>query len=164
MEVTYALAREMVLMGGRVEQGDAAQRMVEDAIGSGRALELFVKMVEGQGGDPRIVDDYSLLALAKHVEEIKAECAGYITDINAYEVGLVTLALGGGRKKKEDTIDPGVGIVLKRRTGAWVEKGEGIATVYFSNAFAEDIKKRFISAITIEETPPPIPSMIVAKM
>jgi pyrimidine-nucleoside phosphorylase len=164
MEVTYALAREMLLLGEIVEDSDAAQRILEGTIGSGKALELFSKMVEKQGGDPRVVDDYSILPLAKNTEEIKADHPGYITNIDAYEVGLVTLALGGGRRTKEDSIDPGVGLVLKRRSGAWVEKGEVIAKVYFTNSFADDIRKRFVSAITIEETPVEIPSMIIGKI
>lgn len=164
MEVTYALTREMLVMGERAENKDTAQQLLEEAIGSGKALERFRKMVEHQGGDPHVVDDYSILPLAGNAEAIRADRSGFITGIDAYQVGLVTLALGGGRKKKEDAIDPGVGIVFERRDGAWVEEGDVIATVYHGEEFAGEIKKRLFSAITIEETPKEIPAMIIGLL
>ncbi len=161
MEVTYALAREMLLLSGQVADRDAAQQLLEDAILSGKALESFSNMVEDQEGDPRVVDDYTILPIAAKREEIKASRAGYITNINAYEVGLVVLELGGGRRRIEDSIDPGVGIVFQRRSAAWVEEGDVIAAVYYNRELGEDIKRRLISAISIGDTPPQIPPMIL---
>ncbi len=161
MEITFALAREMLHMGGKVEDGDTAQKLLEDKIASGTALELFQKMVELQGGNPEVVDDYSILSAAKNNEEIKAESSGYLAEINAYEVGIAALMLGGGRRKKEDSINSGVGVIFEKKVGDRVEKGEILATIYYDKVLDEETAKRFTSAIKISSEPVKKPAVIL---
>jgi pyrimidine-nucleoside phosphorylase len=151
MEVTYWLGAEMLLMGGVVSNKEDALSMLKKAIGSGRALDKFIKMIELQGGNPKVIDDYALLPLSKNNKEIRAENAGFIEAINAYEVGIVNLLLGGGRRKKEDEIDPAVGIVFEKKVGDRVERDETIAIIYYRDNLSEDIEKRFVSAVKISE-------------
>lgn len=149
MEVTYSLGADMLFMGEITSSRENAFSMLKAAIRNGRALDKFRKMIEVQGGNSKVIDDYSLLPTANNKKEIKAKSAGFIKTINAYEVGIVNLLLGGGRKEKEDEIDPGVGIVFEKKVGDRVEKDERIATIYYRDNLGEDIKKRFAFAIKI---------------
>jgi pyrimidine-nucleoside phosphorylase len=161
MEVTFALGREMIIMAEKAVDGATAQSMLEDAIASGKALERFRNVVELQGGDPRVVDDYSLLPQSKNRTEIKAERSGYISKIDCYEVGVVNLMLGGGRKRKEDSIDPGVGIVFRKKVGETVEKEESFAVLHHDDDLDKETVERFISSVTIiDERPSPLPLLL----
>ena len=122
-----------------------ARKKVKDTILSGKALEKFKEFITKQKGDISFIDDYTLLPLSKPYE-IKAEADGFVKEIDSYKIGELSMALGGGRKKKEDKIDYGVGILLNKKTGDKVEKGELLATVYCSGVMTEEIKRDFVNA------------------
>lgn len=164
MEVTFALGREMLIMAGKARDGVTAQTMLEDAIASGRALEKFRDMVERQHGDPEVIDDYSMLPRAKNSLKIKADRPGYLVDIDAYEVGMTNLMLGGGRKKKEDSIDYGVGIVFEKKVGDVVEKGEPIAVLHHENDLHNRTVDRFLSSITLGSEQPPLFQLFLERV
>lgn len=103
---------------------------VTSAIPSGRALDKFRQMVEQQGGDPRIVDDYSLLPTAPNRTTIPAPRAGFVSDIDPYAVGIAVAHLGGGRLKTTDEIDHAVGVIVKARRGEAVKVGEPVFEVH----------------------------------
>jgi len=130
MEVTYALAAEMMMLGGLAGDRAAARDTLEGAIASGAAAEKFKEIIEAQGGNPAVVDDPALLPQAEAIELFRASRRGFIAQIEPRAVGRGIIALGGGRTTMEDAIDPGVGFVITAKPGDWVEAGEPIASVF----------------------------------
>ena len=127
MEVTYALGAEMLVLAGAAADEDAARRMMEIAIGTGRAAEHFQKIIEAQGGNPAVVDDPALLPQAQEVELFAAPRRGFIARVEPRAIGRGIIALGGGRTTMEDKLDLSVGFVITARPGDWVEQGEPLA-------------------------------------
>ena len=128
-EVTYALSSSMLILAGRVKSFNEGIKLSEQQIRNGKALEKFKQMLQNQGGDTRIVEDYTLLPEAKFRLEVKALKTGYVQSINTFEIGMVALELGAGRKTKETKIDYGVGLLIKKKVGDLVKKGETLAIV-----------------------------------
>lgn len=153
MEVTFTLGSEMLMIGDMASNRDEAILLLKEAIKSGKALATFRKMIELQGGNPLVVDNYSILPVSKDTREIKVKDTGWISEIDAYEVGIINLLLGGGRKKKEDRVNPRVGIVFEKKVGDRVDKDEPLATIYYDNVLDDKIEKRFISCIKLVSQP-----------
>jgi pyrimidine-nucleoside phosphorylase len=130
MEVTYALAAEMMLLGDMVADRAEALEQLERAVSSGAAAEKFKQIIEAQGGNPAVVDDPALLPQAEAIELFRAARRGFIVQIEPRAVGRGIISLGGGRTTMEDVIDPGVGFVITAKPGDWVEAGEPIASVF----------------------------------
>ena len=93
----------------------------------------IVKIVKNQGGDPAAIKDPSLLPKAKMIKEIKSEKTGWIKKLNALSFGKALIKLGGGREKKEDTIDPSVGFEFTKKVGDPVSNGETIVKIHYNN-------------------------------
>lgn len=107
------------------------QQIIKEIL-SGKALERFARFVEAQGGDPRAIDDYNLLPMSKEIIEVKLNKSGYIGKINTELVGIASMALGAGRSKKEDIIDPSVGIEVLKKTGDYIQFDEPVVRMYVS--------------------------------
>ncbi len=122
MEVTYALGAEMLLLAGVAADATAAWRLMSESISSGSALEKFREIVQAQGGDPRIVEDESLLPAAPFTEAFVSTRDGYVSEIAPRAIGYGIIALGGGRRSMEDTVDPEVGFVIDTKPGAAVQR------------------------------------------
>ncbi|WP_456444858.1 thymidine phosphorylase [Oceanithermus sp.] len=123
-ELSLALAREALEAAGE----DPAR--AEAVWKSGAALDKLRAFVAAQGGDARVVDEPERLGLAPDVYELRAEAAGVVTELDAYRVGLAVLRLGGGRERKGDAIDHGVGVRLAKKVGERVAEGDILATVF----------------------------------
>jgi pyrimidine-nucleoside phosphorylase len=133
MTVTYALGVEMLLLAG-VAKGEAeAQQQLEASVTSGRALDTWRRVIEAQGGDPKVVDDPERLPQAGEVEVFKAPRDGVVAQIEPRRIGRAILELGGGRRTIEDTIDPAVGFVIPAKPGDRVHAGEPLASVFARN-------------------------------
>ena len=158
MEVTYALAVEMLLVAGIDTDRAAARRRLEETVTSGRALQLFAKMIEAQGGDPRVVSDYSLLAAAPVRMEYRALEDGIVAEVPPRKVGHAIIALGGGRSKTEDTVDPAVGFMIPVKPGDSVSRGEVLAVIHArTEADAERARTALDEAIVIGTGAKPLP-------
>ncbi|HEX8850350.1 MAG TPA: thymidine phosphorylase [Gemmatimonadaceae bacterium] len=159
MEVTYALGAEMLVLGGVAADIDSARRELEKAIGTGRAAEKMQEIIEAQGGNPGVVDDPAVLPQASHVELFTAPRRGFVARVEPRAIGRGIIALGGGRTKIEDVVDPSVGFVITAKPGDWVEVGEPLATVFASDrAGVESGRSTLRSAIVIaDEADPPLP-------
>jgi pyrimidine-nucleoside phosphorylase len=129
-DVVRVLAARMVMLAGVDRDEGAAVRRVDDALSSGRALEVFAKMVERQGGDRRIVDDYSQLPSTPDRERVNATRAGYVMAIPAEAIGRASHALGAGRSRVGDAIDHGVGIVMMTSPGDAVRAGDPLLELH----------------------------------
>jgi len=159
MQVTYALGAEMLVLGGAATNTDQARRKMEVSISSGRAAEMFQKIIAAQGGDPNVVDDPSRLPQAKEVEIFTAPKAGVIARVEPRAVGRGIIALGGGRTRMEDTIDPSVGFVIRARPGDVVRVGEPMATIFARNeaGIAAGMASLAEAIHIAEEAEPPLP-------
>ena len=155
-ELVLTLGSQMVVLAEQATSLDEARQMLIDAIKTGKALNKFKTFLSNQGGDDSIVDSPEKLPSAKYQVEFKAKKDGFITEIIANEIGVASMMLGAGRQTKEDVIDLGVGIVLNKKVGEHVEKGENILTIHTNTKEIDDILYKLDNSITIEskgETP-----------
>ena len=128
--LTVELGAEMLLLGGVAATLAEARGAIEAAIADGRGLERFRRVVAAQGGDPAVVDDPSRLPSSTMLRDVLAPSAGVVETIDTEGVGLAAMALGAGRARVEDRIDPAAGIVVHKKLGDRVERGEPLCTLH----------------------------------
>jgi len=132
-ELALELSAWMFYLGRRAPSVGEGRLLAEEMIASGKALAKFRDLIRLQRGDTGVLDQTSRLASAKLKSEFAAAAAGFITSIQCEQVGVACLMLGGGRNKKDDIIDPLVGLELHKKTGDAVAVGESIATIYHND-------------------------------
>lgn len=146
------LGAYMLLLSKVADNFEEGVQKIRDAISSGSALDKLRVFIENQGGDKRVVDDYSLLPQANNIVEVKSPKNGYISKIEAEEVGMSAMILGAGRETKEDTLDMAVGIVLEKKVGEYVNKGDILAYIHYNKEDKfESARERFINSYEIVE-------------
>ncbi|UCD06780.1 MAG: thymidine phosphorylase [candidate division WOR-3 bacterium] len=150
MEVTLTLGAEMLKLA-KVRGGiDLLQERIE----SGAALSKFRKMIECQGGDSRVIEDYSYLPLPKYTIDLMAKRTGYVSGIDCFSIGILLIDLGGGRKRKEDSIDASCGFKIHKKTGDHVNRGTCLAQVCSDDrSKAQRIADRLKQAFSIQSKP-----------
>ncbi len=141
--LTLELAHEMLRLGGK----DPA--LAEKALADGSGLKKFAEIIAAQGGDPKVCEDLDRLPKAQFTEPLCAEKSGYIQAVDTKEVGIGALVLGAGREKKEDAIDPGVGLMLKKRVGDKIEAGEPLMIIHHNKTGLDAARKRLLAAYKI---------------
>ncbi|MGG0642701.1 pyrimidine-nucleoside phosphorylase [Sporosarcina gallistercoris] len=129
-ELCLVLGSKMLIAGEKAKDTQDARNQLNQVIQDGSALELFAKFLEAQGGNPEIVKNPDLLPKAAHQFEVKSTSTGFVTKMEADEIGVAAMLLGAGRATKEDDIDLAVGIVLKKKIGDAVNTGETIAVIH----------------------------------
>lgn len=154
-EVSITLAAEMLRLAGKGSFEDCLD-MAEDALSSGRALEALRVMIAAQGGDPNVIEDYSLFGKASNSLEVFSEEDGFVESISCEETGMISLKLGAGRKSKEASIDPTAGIIFDKKVGDPVQKGERLGTLYTSTeceftALGEEFRSLFCVKPSLSE-------------
>jgi pyrimidine-nucleoside phosphorylase len=153
-EVTLALSAELLVSAGVSSTRDEATTRLERLLADGSAAERFIRQVERQGGDPRVVADPDRLPVAPVQREYRARQAGTITRLDARELGLAAVELGAGRTRVEDEVDPRVGFVLEVCLSDPVEQGDLIAMIHAADeASAGLAADRLARAISISEKP-----------
>ena len=130
VELIETLASHMLILGGAVKDFDEGLMRVRESIQSGKALDKFKQFVAAQGGDTKYIDHPELFEQADIIEEIRSEQDGFVGSIDAQEMGICSLILGGGRETKESVIDPTVGLVFSKKVSDPVKKGDVLATIY----------------------------------
>lgn len=167
-DISIALAAHMIHIAGVEKTFPKALKKAQDMVSSGKALEEFRKLLRSQGGDERVVDDYSLLPQATAKTEVKATKDGYIKMFQNDQIGLLLIELGGGRKMKTDIIDHAVGFEFHKKIGDKVKKGESIFTIHHhpeQKAIADKIKKTFLSEVlTMSASKVKTPKLILEKL
>ena len=149
------LAGWMLYLGGVAGTVADGKQESEKLISSGKALEKFRQMVELQGGDPRAVDNTDRLPKAEHTMEVTSNKSGFVTEWQCENVGTACVILGGGRERKEDSVDPAVGFVMHKKVGARVEAGESLATVHYnSEPKAARARQLLAESCQIADSPP----------
>jgi pyrimidine-nucleoside phosphorylase len=151
MDITYALGVQMLRMA-KIRGGI---RILKQKIANGQALEKFIEIIQNQGGDPRVVDDYGLLPRAGTSLKVTANKTGFVHDIDTHAMGMALVALGGGRLKKEDDIDPSCGFEMRKKIGDHAGKGETLAVIFSNDeGRARTARNHVHNSITIKETKP----------
>lgn len=155
------LAAMMLYLGKVVVDMEEGQILVRKLISSGIALEKFRQMIEAQGGDPNVIDDFSLLPQAKLKTEVLAQTQGYITAIDTLGVGHAAMHLGAGRRRIDSEIDYSVGLQINAKIGDYVEKGESLCTIYYNDEnFLAMTQKRLEKAYQIGKEKPPLSVLV----
>jgi pyrimidine-nucleoside phosphorylase len=168
MEVVYALGVEMLLAAGVERTSAKARKKLDIALASGLAAEKFEQVIEAQGGNPRVVDDPAVLPQAQAVEIYAAPATGVVTRVEPRTIGRAVIAMGGGRLRMEDAVDPTVGFVISVKPGDKVLAGEPIASVYARDASGvqlgcEALGRAIQIALRLAEEPLPLVSHRVTQ-
>ena len=154
-DLCIELAAWMLYCGARATSVENGRALAAELIQNGAALEKFREIVILQGGDPKIVDDTSLLPRAANRAVVASPADGFVTSIQCEHVGTATVVLGGGREKKEDSVDPAVGLVLHKKVADAVRAGEPLCTIYYnSDARLPEARRLLEGAYTVAEHPP----------
>ncbi len=149
-ELCLTLGSYMLLMGGAAKTEEEGREMLKEAVADGRALRKLAEFVKAQGGDEKTVYEPELLPRTRMVEPVLAEGDGYVERLVCDEVGICSLILGGGRETKESVIDLSVGIVLEKKVGAQVKKGDVLAWLHANDSERlQAAKERLLAAYTI---------------
>jgi pyrimidine-nucleoside phosphorylase len=154
-QLCLELAGWMLHLGGVSATVVEGKKQSEKLIASGKALDRFRQMVELQEGDPRAVDDPKKLPHAQHMARVTSPTDGYLAALQCEQVGTACVILGGGRERKEDSVDPAVGIVLHKKVGDAVSVGEPLATIYY-NAEARAARARELLEQSYQITASPV--------
>jgi pyrimidine-nucleoside phosphorylase len=132
-ELSLILAAWMFFLSKRVQGIDEGRELAEQMITSGKAREKFRQMIQLQGGNASVIDQPELLPQAGQKAEVKSPASGYVTEITCEQIGIAGVLLGGGRAKKEDSVDPAVGMIVHKKIGDRVQAGESLCTVYYNS-------------------------------
>ena len=159
-ELTLILGAEMLVLAGISKTTAQARAILEDHIKDGSALAAFKQLITDQGGDASIVDHPEKLPQADGQVDVIAQASGYITAIETNELGLASVKIGGGRAKKDDIVDPAVGIMMHKKLGDAVKAGEPLATLYVNTEAPEEVQTQVLNSFTIGETKPELPPLI----
>jgi len=154
-EVSVELAAWMFYLADRTPSVDQGRQLASELIGNQSALQKFREIITQQGGDPGVIDDPQRLPQAQHQSPFLSRSSGFVTSIQCEQIGIASLVLGGGREKKEDVIDPAVGLVLHKKVGDPVREGEPLCTIHYnSDAQLADARALLQQAYLISEKPP----------
>lgn len=165
VECTLVLGAEMLVLGGVAKDVAAARQALEAAIASGKAIAVMEKMVAAQGGDAKVVADPSRLEVAKVVVDVVAPRAGFVTAVDALAIGLTGVAMGAGRTRADQAVDPAVGLEIPKKPGDRVEKGEVVARLFVRDrAAGEALRSRVADAFTYGDAAPPRPPLVVDRV
>lgn len=165
MEVTHMLAGTMIKLGEKAATVEEGIQKSKKAVANGQAFEKWLELTQHQGGDIEVLQALDTYPKAKHRFTYDASQSGYITEINAYNIGIASMELGAGRKKKEDGIDPTAGIELKYKTGNKIKKGETLAVGFTNNKESIDIAIDVLDdAFTIKQEAPEATPMIISRV
>lgn len=148
-ELCLTLGSFMVYLAKKANSLDEARQMLEEVIANGKALEAFKTFLSSQGGDASVVDEPSKLPTAQFVIELPAKEDGYVQELIADEIGTAAMMLGAGRATKDSVIDLAVGLVLQKKIGDAVKKGESLLTIHTNTEEIDNVKELLYSSIIV---------------
>ncbi|MCU4670769.1 pyrimidine-nucleoside phosphorylase [Bacillus paralicheniformis] len=150
-ELVLTLGSQMVVLAKKAETLDEAREKLIDVMKNGKALQKFKDFLQNQGGDSSVADNPEKLPQAAYKIDVPAKEAGVVSEIVADQIGVAAMLLGAGRATKEDKIDLAVGIMLRKKVGDAVEKGEPLVTLYANRENVDDVIAKVYDNIQISE-------------
>jgi pyrimidine-nucleoside phosphorylase len=163
-DLSLELSAWMFFLAERTKSVDEGRALAEKLVASGEALQKFRQGIALQGGNARVIDDYNLLPQAPNRKEIKSRSNGYLSATNCMEFGIALATLGGGREKKEDTIDPGVGLEFHKRIGDRITTEETLVTIFYNDdAKLPEATARIENSFVFSDQPVP-PKKLVRRL
>jgi pyrimidine-nucleoside phosphorylase len=163
MEVTYALGGAMLWLGKKAGSMHEGIEKCKGMIANGKAYDKFRELVKRQGGDISYLDDPKKYPASAHVIEVRSERSGFVAGYETMQVGLLAIELGAGRMKVDDVLDMKAGIVITKKIGDSVERGELLATIYTEkDEIVSDVARRLRSLIHVDEMQSAPPTLIAS--
>ncbi|EEH99259.1 pyrimidine-nucleoside phosphorylase [Clostridium tertium] len=154
-ELCLRLGAQMLKLSNIEVDVNKGRAILEEVLKNGKALEKLKELVANQGGDVSVIEDKNLFTIAEIAHEVKAQEEGYVYELNAEKVGIASLLAGAGRETKDDVIDYGAGIILSKKMGSYVNKGDILATIYTSDmSRIEKSEEMLLSAYTMSNEKP----------
>ena len=164
-ELTLDLCAQMLVLGKISKTHAAGYTLAQRKLSDGSAWQVFQKMVKNQGGDLTLFEDPSRIALAPQAIELKAKKSGFLTSIQTETVGKVLIELGGGRKKASDPVHPDVGLILHKKLGEKIKKGDPLITLYAQESTnCAELEKTLFEAVQISPKKKAVPSLILERI
>ena len=164
-ELSVLLAARMLMAAGVASEEADAEARVRAAIRSGAGVEKFRQIIEHQGGDPRVVDDYSRLPSAPDRDSVAAPSSGFVSVLEAERVGRAAVALGAGRGRLDDVIDHGVGITIVAPPGSEVRAGDRVMEIRHRAGRGLEIARALLhEAVQISDVPPVAGPIVVDRV
>ncbi|SFD51690.1 pyrimidine-nucleoside phosphorylase [Lentibacillus persicus] len=163
-ELCLELGSQMVVLGGKANTLKEAKELLYDNLHNGKALDHFKQFLESQGGDAGVVDNPDLLPQAAHTFELSAKQSGTVSEIIADNIGTAAMMLGAGRATKDSEIDLSVGIVLNKKVGDPIDKGESLLRIHANTDQVEDVKEKLYESIAITSETVESPPLIYDKI
>ncbi len=160
-ELCLVLGSHMVHLAGKAENPETARRQLEKIQQSGQGLQKFREMVQNQGGDASCADNPSMLQPARETCRVTTPVSGYVTAIQAEQIGIAAMTLGAGRETKESPIDLAVGIKLDKKVGDRVDKGDTLSTLYYNDSDRGEKARQMVSEAYSLGPEPPAPRKLV---
>jgi pyrimidine-nucleoside phosphorylase len=157
------LSAWMIHLGGQADTLEDGRARYDELIRSGAGATKFQEIIERQGGDPRVVDDPQRLPQAREREDMLAPADGFLARMETERMGWGTMALGAGRQRLDDMIDPAVGVIFHKKVGDSVRAGEPLATLHYNqpNRLAE--AQRWFEGAFVVEAQAPAPRPLILK-
>jgi len=155
-DLVLTLGSYMVVMSGKTDSMAEARKMCEGTITDGSALKKFGDMVAAQGGDRSVIDHPEIMPQAKYKIPLPAKTAGVVSRVEADEMGVASMLLGGGRQKADDKLDYAVGIMMSKKVGDKVAAGDSLLTIYSDRENVDDIKDLLYANIEISDSAEPL--------
>jgi pyrimidine-nucleoside phosphorylase len=163
-ELCLTLGSYMVLLAQKANTLDEARSMLVEVMNNGEALKTLKTFLGAQGGDGSVVDQLETLPQAKFIVELEAKQEGYVSEIIADSVGTAAMLLGAGRATKESQIDLAVGLILNKKIGDFVKKGESLVTIHSNRENVDDVMNKLYSSISISGNEVEAPKLIYATV
>lgn len=165
VELTLGLGAEMLMLAGVASDTGEARTRLQDAIDDGSALDVFAAVIQAQGGDGSVAHDPERLPVASREHVVTADRSGVVGSIDARKVGVAAMRLGAGRERKEDTIDPTVGIMLAAKPGDEVGPDDPVLRLHYRHEARLDEALRALSdAVAVVEDPPEVSPLLAERI
>ncbi|MCM3261954.1 pyrimidine-nucleoside phosphorylase [Paenibacillus lautus] len=150
-ELCLALGRQMVYLAQKADSLEDAEEKLKEVIRNGKALKKFKEFIQNQGGDPSVVDHPDRLPKAQYLIELPSQQDGVVAELVADEIGTAAMLLGAGRATKESEIDLAVGLMLNKKVGDTVKKGDSLVTIHANRENVDDVKQKLYESIRIAD-------------
>lgn len=156
-ELCLALGRQMVFLANKADSLEDAEEKLREVMRNGKALEKFKTFIANQGGDPSVADHPEKLPQARFKIELPALADGMVAELVADEIGVAAMLLGAGRATKESEIDLAVGLMLNKKIGDAVKKGDSLVTIHANREHVDEVKEKLYASIRIaDHAQPPV--------